>query len=664
MNRFDGKEGVAHVIDPKALSKEDLYGSLDPNTREWKDGLFTHILRRIIDNVRGEINKRQWIIFDGDVDPEWVENLNSVLDDNKLLTLPNGERLSIPPNVRIMFEVHSLKYATLATVSRCGMVWFSEDILTTEMVMSNYLLKLRNVSLDDGEEDFVPGAAKDKSGGGGAGGAAVSPTLAVQREIATLLTQYFTADGLVNRCLDHASRLDHIMDFTRLRALGSLFSMVNQSVRSVLHYNLTHSDFPMNPEQLEQYIPKALVYAILWSFTGDSKTAYREDMSGFIRSATTIPLPPEAKGSSILDFEVTIDGNWAPWSARVPAMDVETHKVGSPDIVVPTIDTVRHESLLYTWLADHRPMLLCGPPGSGKTMTLFSALRALPDLEVVGLNFSSATSPELILKTFEHYCEYRKTSTGLVLAPTQIGKWLVMFCDEINLPDMDKYGTQRVISFLRQLVEYNGFYRVGDQSWVSLERIQFVGACNPPTDPGRKPLAHRFLRHVPVIYVDYPGEASLKQIYGTFNRAMLKLIPPLRTYAQPLTNAMVEFFLMSRDRFTQDTQPHYVYSPREMTRWVRGICEAIRPLDSLAVEELIRLWAHEALRLFHDRLVLDSERQWTMDNIDDIALKHFPSIDREAALKRPILYSNWMTKNYVSVDREELRDYVKARLKV
>ena len=94
-----------------------------------------------------------------------------------------------------------------------------------------------------------------------------------------------------------------------------------------------------------------------------------------------------------------MSGDWVPWSAKVPQVEVETHKVASPDIVVPTLDTVRHESLLYTWLAEHKPMVLCGPPGSGKTMTLFSALRSLPDMEVVGLNFSSATTPELLLKT-------------------------------------------------------------------------------------------------------------------------------------------------------------------------------------------------------------------------------------------------------------------------
>lgn len=65
-----------------------------------------------------------------------------------------------------------------------------------------------------------------------------------------------------------------------------------------------------------------------------------------------------------------------------------------------------------------------------------------------------------------------------------------------------------------------------------------------------------------------------------------------------------------QNKFTQDMQPHYIYSPREMTRWVRGICEAIRPLETLSVEGLVRLWAHEALRLFQDRSVLCLDLLW------------------------------------------------------
>ncbi|CAH0687821.1 unnamed protein product [Spodoptera exigua] len=666
LERYEGVEGVAHVIDPKAMSKETLYGVLDPNTREWTDGLFTHILRKIIDNVRGEINKRQWIIFDGDVDPEWVENLNSVLDDNKLLTLPNGERLSLPPNVRVMFEVQDLKYATLATVSRCGMVWFSQDVLTTEMIFENYLMRLRNIPLEDGEEDSfsIVMAAPTAGGDQNATENILSPALQTQRDVAAILQPLFFGDGLVVKCLERAVSLDHIMDFTRHRALSSLHSMLNRGVRNILAYNRQHPDFPITNEQLEAYVPKWLVYSLLWSFAGDAKLKDRNELGDFIRSASTMQLPNCGANQHIIDFEVCITGEWVPWSAKVPQIEVETHKVAAPDVVVPTLDTVRHEALLYTWLAEHKPLVLCGPPGSGKTMTLFSALRALPDMEVVGLNFSSATTPELLLKTFDHYCEYRKTPNGVVLAPVQLGKWLVLFCDEINLPDMDQYGTQRVISFLRQLLEHKGFYRASDHSWVHLERIQFVGACNPPTDPGRKPLSHRLLRHVPVIYVDYPGETSLEQIYGTFTRAMLRMQPALRGYAEPLTQAMVKLYLASQERFTQDMQPHYVYSPREMTRWVRGICEAIRPLDNLNVEGLVRLWAHEALRLFQDRLVDETERQWTDENIDNVAMMFFPGINREQALARPILYSNWLSKDYVPVHRDQLREYVKARLKV
>lgn len=76
LERVDGMEGISYIIDPKAIDKEYLYGTLDSTTREWNDGLFTRILRKIVDNIRGETAKRHWIVFDGDVDPEWVENLN------------------------------------------------------------------------------------------------------------------------------------------------------------------------------------------------------------------------------------------------------------------------------------------------------------------------------------------------------------------------------------------------------------------------------------------------------------------------------------------------------------------------------------------------------------------------------------------------------------
>lgn len=660
LQRLDEIEGVSYVIDPKAIHKEALYGTLDPTTREWNDGLFTHILRKIVDDVRGESSKRHWIIFDGDVDPEWVENLNSVLDDNKLLTLPNGERLNLPPNVRIMFEVEHLKYATLATVSRCGMIWFSDDVVEPDMVYKHYLDTLAAVPLDadeDGSLDALTVRRADEP--------TVSPHLETQKQVAAILEPYFAEGAVISSALEYAGSIEHIMDFTPTRALNTLFSLINKTARNIIEYNNQHSDFPLSPEKIEQYVTKRLLVNIIWAFSGDARLELRADLGEFLRKQTGVDLPPLGHGDSLLDYDVQVaTGEWISWSSRVPKIEIEAHLVTASDVVVPTIDTVRHEEVLYSWLSEHKPLMLCGPPGSGKTMTLFSALRKLPDMEVVGLNFSSATTPELILKTFEQYCEFRKTPNGVILAPVQIGRWLVVFCDEINLPATDKYGTQRVISFLRQLVESGGYYRTSDMAWVKLERIQFVGACNPPTDPGRVPLSHRFLRHAPLVMVDYPGEISLKQIYGTYSRAMLKVVPNLVNYAEPLTDAMVSFYLTSQKRFTSDNQAHYVYSPRELTRWVRGIYEAIKPLEILSVEGLVRVWAHEALRLFQDRLVSEDEKVWTDENIDMTAMQCFPTINRDEALSRPILFSNWTSKNYVSVEREALREYIKARLRV
>ncbi|TKA41939.1 Dynein heavy chain, cytoplasmic [Friedmanniomyces endolithicus] len=650
LQKVDGIEGVCHVIEPKVISKEALYGNLDSTTREWTDGLFTGILRKVVNNLRGEDSKRHWIVFDGDVDPEWVENLNSVLDDNKLLTLPNGERLGLPPNVRIMVEVETLRYATLATVSRCGMVWFSDETVELDVLLSRNLAQLQMTTFDDLEEESAKATPAETRN-------------ATMSLIAETLRQRLTANDFIKRALERCEACHHIMQFSTIRAIGTLFSLLRKACHTMLEYNLQHSDFPLGPEQENAYLTKKVLLATVWALTGDCPLVERKSFGDFLAGFGTLDMPLLSDQSSLIDYDVSLpDANWTPWQNQVPSVEVNTHSVMQTDMVIPTLDTVRHEDVLYSFLAEHKPLLLCGPPGSGKTMTLFSALRKLPNMEVVGLNFSSATTPDLLVKTLEQYCDYRKTLNGVTMAPTQIGRWLVIFCDEINLPAPDKYGTQRVISFLRQLVEQGGFWRTTTKTWVSLERIQFVGACNPPTDAGRTPLGLRFLRHAPLIMVDYPGDLSLTQIYGTFNTAVLKLIPTLRGYADALTQAMIQVYVLSQKRFTADIQPHYVYSPRELTRWVRAIYEAIRPLDTLSLEGLVRIWAHEALRLFADRLITDEERQWTDDTVNRVALEHFPNIDEVAALERPILFSNWLSKNYVPVGRQQLRDFVKARL--
>lgn len=76
LEKINKKKGNVYIIDPKAMDKEGLYGVLDGTTMDWTDGVFTSLLRGILANQRGEADQQHWIIFDGDVDPEWAENLN------------------------------------------------------------------------------------------------------------------------------------------------------------------------------------------------------------------------------------------------------------------------------------------------------------------------------------------------------------------------------------------------------------------------------------------------------------------------------------------------------------------------------------------------------------------------------------------------------------
>ena len=100
------------------MEKEGLIGRYDVNTGQFTDGILTRITRDILKNKK----KMFWIVFDSEIEPEWIESLNSVLDENKLLTLPTGERIQYESNVRFIFECNSLEFASPATLSRVGLI--------------------------------------------------------------------------------------------------------------------------------------------------------------------------------------------------------------------------------------------------------------------------------------------------------------------------------------------------------------------------------------------------------------------------------------------------------------------------------------------------------------------------------------------------------------
>jgi dynein heavy chain len=120
----DGRKTIFKDINPKVVNSDELYGFISLATREWKDGILSYTMR-FLGQIEDENPK--WLVFDGDLDATWIESMNSVMDDNKLLTLASNERIPLKGHMKMIFEIRDLRFATPATVSRAGILFISDS---------------------------------------------------------------------------------------------------------------------------------------------------------------------------------------------------------------------------------------------------------------------------------------------------------------------------------------------------------------------------------------------------------------------------------------------------------------------------------------------------------------------------------------------------------
>ncbi|CAN9508871.1 unnamed protein product [Ophioblennius macclurei] len=569
---------VCTDLNPKAVTNDELFGIINPATREWKDGLFSNIMRELA-NVSH--NGPKWIVLDGDIDPMWIESLNTVMDDNKVLTLASNERIPLNPTMRLVFEISHLRTATPATVSRAGILYINPADLGWNPPVTSWI---------DRRE--------------------------VQSEKANLTILF---DKYLPSCLEAVrSRFKKIIPIPE------------QSLVQMLCYLLECLLTPENtpPDCAKELHELYFVFAAIWAFGGamfqDQLVDYRAQFSKWwVAEFKTIKFPSQG---TVFDYYIDPESKkFEPWSKMVPKfeMDADTPLQAC---LVHTMETIRVRYFMDRLLEHRRPVMLVGNAGTGKSVLVGDKLGSL-DAEkymIKNVPFNYYTTSAMLQGVLEKPLEKK---AGRNYGPPG-SRRLIYFIDDLNMPEVDAYGTVQPHTLIRQHMDYNHWYDRNKLLLKEIHNVQYVSCMNPTA--GSFTINPRLQRHFSVFALSFPGAEALTTIYTSilsqhlkgdgFGAAVQKSAPALVQLALTLHQRVSSTFLPTAVKF------HYIFNLRDLSNVFQGILfctgECLK-----APQDLLKIYLHESSRVYRDKLVEEQDFQ-VFDKLQaDAARKLYEDVD-------------------------------------
>ncbi|XP_053425879.1 dynein axonemal heavy chain 2 isoform X5 [Nycticebus coucang] len=595
--------GKEYPLNPKALSLGELYGEYDLNTNEWTDGILSSVMRMACADEKPD---EKWILFDGPVDTLWIESMNSVMDDNKVLTLINGERIAMPEQVSLLFEVENLAVASPATVSRCGMVY------------TDYV--------DLGWKPYVQSWLEKRPKG------EVEP---LQRMFEKFINKILTFKK------DNCSELVPLPEYSGIISLCKLYSA------------LATPENGLNPADGENYVAMVemtFVFSMIWSVCASVNEEGRKKIDSYLR---------EIEGSfpnKDTVYEYFVDPkmrNWTSFEEKLPKSWRYPPNAPFYKIVVPTIDTVRYNYLVSTLVANQNPVLLVGPVGTGKTSIAQSVLQSLPSSQwsVLIVNMSAQTTSNNVQSIIESRVEKR---TKGVYVPFG-GKSMITFMDDLNMPAKDTFGSQPPLELIRLWIDY-GFWYDRTKQTIKYIRDMFLMAAMGPPGGGRTVISPRLQSCFNIINMTFPTESQIIRIFGTMiNQKLQDFEEEVKPIGNVVTEATLDVYNTVVQRFLPTpAKIHYLFNLRDISKVFQGMLRANKDFHDTK-NSITRLWIHECFRVFSDRLVDVADTEAFLGIMSDKLGSFFDlTFHNLCPSKRPPIFGDFLREPKVYEDLMDL----------